>query len=124
MARTALTAQATPSTGSGSTAATGLLVTMTAADAVNFNEVKLTGKQLLLAINSSTTTDYHVTVTSVVDVMARTGDITSFTVTHNAGGNALAAFGPFPLAGWMQTDGNLYFQADNAAILFSILTLP
>lgn len=125
MPRTAVTAQASPSTGSGGAAATGLILTMAAGDVANGNKVVHTGKQMIVACNTNTTTDYHLTVSSVADSLARTGDITSFVITHNADiSQAIAIFGPFPTLGWQQSDGNLYFSVDNAAVKLTVVTVP
>jgi hypothetical protein len=118
MARTAIAGQAAPGcTGAG---VTGLILTQTAADTGNNNSTPSTGKELLVAYNSDGANTYTVTVTSVADPLGRTGDISAFSIAHGK----IAIFGPFQQTGWRQPDGNLYYQANNAAILFSPIILP
>lgn len=100
-------------------------ITFAAADTGNLNSTPLTGKQLLLAYNSSTTTPATVTVSSVSDTEGRTGDISAFSVAASASLTALTAAvsQQFPVTGWQQSDGNLYFQASSATIYFAVIQL-
>lgn len=116
MARTSLTPVSAP----GSYAAAGTVFTWTAADATNGNAFTLTGKQLVLAYNSDTAAAHSVTVTSVADEYGRTGNITADSIAIGA----YKMYGPFKLPGWLQTDGNLYISADDALILFAVITIP
>ena len=115
MARTELTPIAAP--GCYVTAPTQ--VTLTGADVPNKNSVMLTGRELLLIQNADTVA-HNITITSVPDDKNRLGHITSFSV----GAGLYYVFGPVQLAGWQQTDGRLYFEADNALIKFAVLRLP
>lgn len=117
MARTDLTPVTVKT---GKDAYTATTVTMTAADTTNQNAVALTGKEVLIARNSGGSA-YTVTITSVADpVHGRTGDISAVSIP--AGESRM--WGPFPLEGWRQSDNKLYFQASNAAVLFTVLRLP
>ncbi len=99
---------------------TTLALTPVAADPVNNNQFRMTGREILLARNTSTTTVRNVTVISVADPFGRTGNR----------GRALAVgelayvFGPGPLDGWQQSDGNLHVNADSADVQFYLVRLP
>lgn len=97
----------------------GVSVTFTAADATNKQQVTLTGREIIIAHNTGAGAR-TVTITSVADDMGRTGDITADSIA--AGG--YHAYGPFPLEGWEQTDGKLYFEASHAEVEFAILRTP
>jgi len=100
-------------------AATSLDITETAADAVNGNSFPCTGKEILIARNS-TGGALTFTVTSVVDGLNRTGNITTYSV----GANLVSAFGPIELAGWRQADGHIYVDGSAAGVLFTVLRIP
>lgn len=88
-----------------------------AADATNFEQVTLTGREVVYAWNTSADTPYTVTFTSVADSFGRTGDIT----TYNIPFGEIHRFGPFPANGWAQSNGKLYFKASNVAVKFAIV---
>lgn len=96
-------------------------LTATAADTVNQNRTPFTGREIIIAHNSHATTGYTVTITSAADKRGRLGHIT---------GDAIAAgakriYGPFPADGWKQpSDGHLWFEANNASVLFSVIRIP
>jgi hypothetical protein len=93
---------------------------MTAADTSNKEQFVATGKDLIVAHNTGASA-YTVTITSVADGRnRRTGDITSYSI----GAGEYAAFGPFEKAGWMQTDGKIYLEANNTAVKFGVVALP
>ena len=117
MARTILTPVLTPR---ATVPMNGLILTLTAWDAANGNRFLSTGKELLLVQNTHASTTYTVTVTSVADALGRTKDIAAFSMVAQA----LAIFGPFDSLGWMQTDGYIYIDANNAAVKFQVITLP
>lgn len=94
-------------------------LTFTAADASNKNQFVASGKDLVIAHNTDGANPYTVTITSVADEMGRTGNITTYSL---AAGD-IAAFGPFGLDGWEQTDGYIYLEASNAAIKFAVIAL-
>jgi hypothetical protein len=94
-------------------------VTMAAADIGNMNYFPASGNDLLIAYNSGAST-YTVTITSMPDQYGRSGDI----ATYSMAAGDIAVFGPFKRDGWVQTDGNIYLQASNAAVKFGVITLP
>src|SRR5215469_6423326 len=72
-------------------------LTLTAGDAVNNNYTPLvSGKTVLLAYNSHTTSTFTLTIHSVADATQRTGDITNYALAALTA----AMFGPFNAAGW------------------------
>lgn len=85
------------------------------ADGASFT---LTGKEILLVYNPDSST-HTVTISSVADPMQRTGNITSYVV----GIGEYAVFPQFQREGWVQSDGKLYFAADNALVKFAVLRL-
>ncbi|MBI2758794.1 MAG: hypothetical protein HYX49_08960 [Chloroflexi bacterium] len=120
MARTALTKYnalgAFPSLPLSATAAD---LTMAAADTVNKNQCVATGNDLIIVWNSGVS-PYTVTVTSApTPHTKRSGDITAYSVAAGV----ISVLGPFIKDGWMQTDGNLYFEANNAAVKFAVVAL-
>lgn len=118
MPRTTLTAKAVVG-GYGTYTANGADFTFTVADVANGNQVAATNNDLVLAYNSSGASAYTVTIGSVADPFNRTGDIT----TYSLGLGEYAVFGPFPNLGWKQTDGYLYLNASNAAVMFAVIAL-
>jgi hypothetical protein len=113
MARTVISKTALP----GPFAQAGVVMAFTAADVANLNDCTLTGNEVLIAWNSDAS-GHNVTVTSVGDSEGRTGN-----VTDPIAAGAYHVYQRFPLNGWLETDGNLYFQADNALVKFAILQL-
>lgn len=118
--RTTLTAVTPPSLTAGALTANSADFTFTAADTSNLNEVVLSGREILLVYNSDGTNPYTFTVTSVADALGRTGDITTYSLAAGEYG----VVGPFPVIGWSQSNGKLYFQGSNAAIKFAIIKIP
>lgn len=94
-------------------------ITETAADVVDNNRFLLTGREILIARNS-TGGALTFTVHSVVDDYERDGDITTYSV----GANESAAFGPVKKAGWEQADGYAYIDGSAVGLLFTVLRLP
>lgn len=115
MARVTHTAQNAP----GKWPAAGGLVTFTAADVANKEEFAITGRELLLADNTGAGA-HTITINSVADPYNRAKDITA----ESIAAGTLRMFGPFDLVGWMQTDGNLYFEANDAEVEFAVVRLP
>lgn len=93
-------------------------VTMTAADVANKEAVAITGNELVIAHNSGAS-PYTVTISSVVDDLGRTGDISAYSLAADD----YAVFGPFGLEGWRQSDTKLYFEANNVAVKFGVVKL-
>lgn len=97
----------------------GGLVTFLAADPANDEQFTLTGRELLLADNVGAGA-HTITINSVIDPYNRTRNITA----ESIAAGTLRMFGPFDLVGWQQTDGNLYFEADDAEVEFAVIRLP
>lgn len=114
MARATLTTSTAP----GSNNYTGVTLTMTAADASNFNEFVASGKDLVVAHNTGGS-PYTVTITSVADPFGRMGDVSAVSIAAGA----YMVFGPLESTGWLQTNGKIYLQASNAAVKFGIVRL-
>lgn len=112
MARTSITTiQLT-----GSYSYSAVTASAVAADASNGNQASLAGGEIILARNSGGTTR-TITIVSANDPFNRVRDIS---VSILAG--ETKAFGPFGVLGWRQTDGQIYFSADHADVLFTVLT--
>lgn len=92
--------------------------TAVAADATNKEQVALTGKEMVIIRNSGAT-GRLITFTSTADDKGRTGDLTD---TLAAG--ATGIYGPFPVTGFQQTDGKLYFECAHAECLIVVARLP
>ena len=114
-ARTAVTPQS-PVNVYGTIGAGAAQITWTACDTVNFNSCVSTGKEILIFQNTDVSS-HNVTITSAPDSLGRTKDIATYAVPASA----TAFFGPIPATGFIQTDGNLYFQADNALVKVGIV---
>lgn len=93
-------------------------LTMTAATPADDEQAAHNGKMLLIAHNTGGS-PYTITVSSVVDALGRTGDISAYSL----GAGEYAVFGPFELEGWLQTTGYLNFEAENAAVKFGVVRL-
>ncbi|PKN91107.1 MAG: hypothetical protein CVU44_21050 [Chloroflexi bacterium HGW-Chloroflexi-6] len=100
-------------------AANSLDIVFTAADVANKNEFVPTGNDLVLAWNSGASV-YTATATSAPDPQNRTGDIGAYSI--DAG--EIAHMGPVRTLGWVQPDGKVYLEANNAAIKFAVIALP
>ena len=99
-------------------AADSLDIAFTAADVANKEQFTPSADCLALVWNSGAS-PYTVTFTSVADpTTKRTGDVTTYSLA--AGDHA--AF-RFKKTGWMQSDGNIYIEASNAAVKWCILDL-
>lgn len=109
----------TPLAVPGAYAGAGAALTFLAADVANKEQVTLTGTELIVARNVDGATPHAVTVTSVDDPFGRQENIAA----ESVAANGFRIFGPFKLPGWLQTDGNLYFEADNAQIEFAVIRL-
>lgn len=127
MARVLVAAQTTPGSYPALQPTAGsLALAWQAADATNFQYTPLTnGKTYLLAMNTDSAA-HTVTISSVADApFNRTGDITAYSLAAITGSTPVVAqFGPFSSAGWSQAGAQLWFQANNAAVLFAVITLP
>lgn len=77
------------------------------------------GKNLLLVQNTDVGAQ-TVTINSTADPQNRTGDITTYALAAGA----LAVFGPFERAGWVQPDGTIYAVGSHVGVKFAVITLP
>lgn len=93
-------------------------ITFEAADAANQNKFTFTGDEIILAWNQDASA-HNVTLTSVADGHNRTGNIS----TRSVPANSIAAFQASEVAGWQQSDGAFYLEADNANVYFAVLRL-
>jgi hypothetical protein len=114
MARTTLNPAAAP----GPFGALAALLALATCDAVNGNQFKSTGREVLLAYNPASSPPAVVTVQSRA-LNGRTG---SAVATIAAG--AYAVFQMFPTDGWMQSDGYIYVDSSDAAVKLAVVKLP
>lgn len=98
--------------------ANSLDLVWTAADATNKEQFIPDADNLILVWNTHATTAYTFTITSVVDERNRTGDIGPFTL--QAG--EIAAY-RLQKSGFLQSDGYIYMEANNAAVKYAIIKL-
>lgn len=101
-------------------AANALDFAVVAADVGNKNSTAFgsNSRMLLMWINTDGAVARTVTISSVVDTFNRTGDITNYSAPAvNVIGGMIVD------RGWMQSDGNLYYEANNAAVKFAVIPL-
>lgn len=99
-------------------AADALDVILAAADTTNNNQILLDGPMIIIAHNSGVSAR-TLTITSTVDPQNRTGDVSAYSI----GAGEVAAFKIDQTAGWKQTDGYLYLQANNAEVKIGAIRL-
>lgn len=116
MARTLLTPINAPTP----YATAGVAITFTAGDAVNGNAYRSTGREFVLARNTDGTNPQTVTIHSEPDPFGREGDITAYSIPANG----FAIFGPLPVEGWQQSDGNVWIDVSNALVQLAVIRLP
>lgn len=93
---------------------------MTAAIVADKEQFVSTGKDLIVAHNTGAGA-HTITITSVADGHTkRTGDVTAYSI----GAGEYAVFGPFEKAGWMQSNGKIYLEANDAEVKFGVVALP
>lgn len=97
----------------------GVALTMTQAVTTTGSQCPSTGKELLV-VRNTTTTARTVTITSYPDSFGRSGHITA----HALAGSAINIYGPFPVEGWRQSDGMLYFEASATTVEIGVVVLP
>lgn len=95
------------------------VVTFTAADPVNKEQVTISGRDLILIRNTGGTAATW-TATSVSDRLGRSDDVTA----ESIAAGAIHVFGPLALEGWRQVDGKFYFEASAATVTFAVIRLP
>lgn len=117
MARTSLT----PDEISGPYQQSGTDLTWTAGDATNGNSYTCTGREMVLARNTDTST-HTVTIKAVDDPYGRSVDASeTLAATGNAGD--YTAFGPLPRIGWQQSDGAVYIDVASSNVELAIVRL-
>jgi hypothetical protein len=102
----------------GVVAALALDLVWTPADIVNLNKFRLSGKEILLVWNTDVA-GHTVTLTSAADEHGRSGDIAAYAL---AAGIVSAFSFRQGAAGWQQSDGFVYFQANDVTVKFAILS--
>jgi hypothetical protein len=122
MARTNISTQSPlgPYPAGGSVSAAALDLAWTAADATNHNKFKFSGSDVVLVWNTDSGS-HNLALTSAPDEHGRSADIASYAV--GAGKISLFDFRN-GAAGWKQSDGNVYLQADDATVKFAVLSIP
>jgi hypothetical protein len=95
----------------------------TPADVANGNSFVSTGRELILVMNTGAAPG-TVTINSVADPTARTGDVTAYSLPIGSVTPQFAVHGPLPLAGWAQADGTVHLQGSAATVWFCIVRLP
>ena len=116
MPRTIIAADIAP----GGYTGAGVTCTQTAADVANQNRTLHTGKELILAQNTHATLAKTVTITSIEDSLGRVEHITA----ESLAVGVMKMYGPFPLEGWRQTDGYIYYEGNDVLMLFTVIRLP
>lgn len=87
-----------------------------ASDAANKEMVDQADNLILIAWNSGVTS--RTVQISSAPYLGRSGDIAAYAL-ETAGDHAI--FGPFPAAGWRQSDGKLYFEASHAEVKWALV---
>jgi len=116
MARTVITSEVMPT----NTPLALEDLTFTAADTSNGNAFAYTGRDALIVWNSHASTTYTFTPTSVA-INGRQDPKNGVAQNLTAGQFMLVNYRG---EGWKQSDGNVYIDANNAAIKFCPIVLP
>ena len=119
MLRTPLTSQTPKGPYPGTVGAGDLAITWAAGDAVNFNDIAATGRELLLVRNDNIAAQTF-SIISSADPFKRTGDITDYSVPASG----YAAFLLGALIGWIQTDRKFHINPSSVDLNFAILRIP
>lgn len=98
----------------------GVTAVETAADVANLNAFPLTGREIVMARNTDASA-HNVTISSTADFAGRSRDITLESVPAGA---IRFYGGPFAVAGWQQSDGQLYISSDSALVKFTVIQIP
>lgn len=109
--RTTQTAVSPKSLNSGTIGANAADVSFTAVNVSDGNGCIIEPGMSLLVTNTHADTEYDFTVASVADKLGRTGNIV-----YPLQAGEFALFGPITLEGWRQSNGQIYFGGENAAI--------
>lgn len=112
MARTLIQATLNVLTSAGASSP-ALNATLTPADTANGNMFTSSGRDILIAQNTDSA-PHNLSILSAPDPQSRTADITNYSIA--AGGFVMVTIPASAL--FTQTDGNVYFSADNVAVKF------
>lgn len=82
------------------------------------NQFSASGNDLVIVRNDNGGAQ-TITFTSVPDKLGRSGDIETYSI----GAGEYAAFGPFKVEGWRQTDGKIYFETSSADVKVAVIAL-
>lgn len=93
----------------------GAVPVFLAADTVNKERCKASGKPLIVAKNADSAV-HTATVTSVADPHGRTRD-----AALGMASASYAVFGPFARSGWEQSTGEVFFEADSTQVSFFVV---
>lgn len=103
----------------GQPSATTLNFAFTACDASAGNSFPISGREVLLVENTSTTATF--TISSAADALGRTNDVTAYSL-------GMGLFSAFNFrggtVGWKQGDNTVHLACSNASILFAVITTP
>jgi hypothetical protein len=97
--------------------ANALDISWTAADATN-KEQFVPGNDTLVLVKNDAVAAKTVTFTSKADDKNRTGDVSAYSL----GAGEIAMF-RFKKAGWMQSDGKIYMEAESSDIKYAVIQL-
>ena len=104
----------------GTVNAGDLALTFTAADTTNLNSFTATGTEVLIIQNSDAASQ-TITLTTKPDSFGRSADISTYSM-------AAGTFAVFNFrnanTGWVQSDGNIYFQASTTTVKFAVIRVP
>ncbi|HEY2361203.1 MAG TPA: hypothetical protein VGK36_08815 [Candidatus Angelobacter sp.] len=119
-ARTAITPITPKGPYPGTVNAGDLALTFTAADTTNLNSFSATGTEVLIVQNSDAASQ-TITLTTKPDQFGRSADIATYSM-------AAGTFAVFNFrnanTGWVQSDGNIYFQASTTTVKFAVIRVP
>lgn len=99
-------------------AADSMDLILTAADITNNNQILLDGPILLIAQNTGASVR-TITISSAPDGQKRTGDIAAYSI----GAGEYFCMKIDQTSGWVQADGYLYLQANNAEVKIGAIRL-
>jgi hypothetical protein len=119
-ARTSITPLTPKGPYPGTVNAGDLAFTFSAADTTNLNQFAATGTEVLLVQNTDAASQ-TITLTTKPDGFGRSADIATYSL-------AASTFAVFNFRnasqGWVQADGNIYFQASTATVKFAVIRVP
>jgi hypothetical protein len=105
-------------TAPGNYPSAGVVAAFAAADVPNGNAFVSTGRELVIAFNSDSSS-HNVTITSQPDDKGRLG-----TIVEAIAAGAYRIYGPLAKTAWANSSGNTLISADSALVKFAILQMP